>query len=310
MAINPDILARYAANRLRVVRQVRYSQHNENCIDLVLFLNGVPVATAELKTDFTQSIDDAIDQYRFDRYPRPKGQAAEPLLSFPSGALVHFAVSNSEVHMTTQLDGPATRFLPFNQGDHGATGNPVNPQRPPHGVPVGAGLGSARAGWRSSAATWSRSATRRSRSTQIIFPRYPPARRDAEAAGGGARRGAGRQVSRSSTRPARARPTRSRGRRTSWPTCTTRKHKKLFDSVLVVSDRNVIDAQLQEALFDFQRTTGVVATIKSEDGSKSGELAEALSGDKKIVVCTIQTFPFALEGRARAGGDARASGSR
>ena len=72
-------------------------------------------------------------------------------------------------------------------------------------------------------------------------------------------------------------------------------HKKLFDSVLVVSDRNVIDTQLQEAIFDFERTTGVVATIKGEGGSKSGELAEALSGDKKIVVCTIQTFPFALE---------------
>jgi type I restriction enzyme R subunit len=117
LAINADILARYAANRLRVVRQVRYSSANENCIDLVLFLNGLPVATAELKTDFTQSIDDAIDQYRFDRNPRPKGQAVEPLLNFPSGALVHFAVSNSEVHMTTQLAGPATGFLPFNKGD-------------------------------------------------------------------------------------------------------------------------------------------------------------------------------------------------
>ena len=71
--------------------------------------------------------------------------------------------------------------------------------------------------------------------------------------------------------------------------------KKVFDTVLVVSDRNVIDAQLQEALFDFQRTSGVVATITGNDGSKSGELAEALSGDKKIVVCTIQTFPFALK---------------
>ena len=81
LAMNPDILARYAANLLRVVRQVRYSLHNENSIDLVLFLNGLPVATAELKTDFTQSIDDAIDQYRFDRHPQPKGQAAEPLLS-------------------------------------------------------------------------------------------------------------------------------------------------------------------------------------------------------------------------------------
>src|ERR1019366_7725591 len=124
LAINADILARYAANRLRVVRQVHYSQHNENTLDLVLFLNGIPVATAELKTDFTQSIGDAIDQYRFDRHPRPKGQPAEPLLSFPQGALVHFAISNSEVHMVTKLDGPATVFLPFNQGDHGAKGNP------------------------------------------------------------------------------------------------------------------------------------------------------------------------------------------
>jgi type I restriction enzyme R subunit len=125
--LNPDILARYQANRLRVVRQVHYSLHNENSIDLVLFLNGLPVATVELKTDFTQSIDDAIDQYRFDRNPKPKGQAAEPLLSFPNGALVHFAVSNSEVYMVTKLVGAATRFLPFNQGNDGAAGNPGNP---------------------------------------------------------------------------------------------------------------------------------------------------------------------------------------
>src|SRR6185503_3636523 len=101
-------------------------QHNENSLDLVLFLNGVPVATVELKTDFTQGIGDAIDQYRFDRLPRPKGQNPEPLLAFPSGALVHFAVSNREVAMTTKLEGPASRFLPFNQGDDGAAGNPVN----------------------------------------------------------------------------------------------------------------------------------------------------------------------------------------
>ncbi len=83
LAMNADIVARYAANRLRVVRQVHYSTANENSIDLVLFLNGLPVATAELKTDFTQSVEDAVDQYRFDRNPRPKGQHAEPLLSFP-----------------------------------------------------------------------------------------------------------------------------------------------------------------------------------------------------------------------------------
>lgn len=86
LAMNADIVARYQANRLRVVRQVRYSLHNENSIDLVLFLNGIAVATVELKTNFTQSIDDAVDQYRFDRHPRPKGQAAaEPLLDFHAG---------------------------------------------------------------------------------------------------------------------------------------------------------------------------------------------------------------------------------
>ncbi|TIR36780.1 MAG: type I restriction endonuclease subunit R, partial [Mesorhizobium sp.] len=88
LAMNADILARYQANRLRVVRQVRYSLANENAIDLVLFLNGLPVATVELKTDFTQSVADAVDQYKFDRLPNPKGRAPEPLLSFPSGALV------------------------------------------------------------------------------------------------------------------------------------------------------------------------------------------------------------------------------
>ena len=174
LAINPDILARYAANRLRVVRQVQYSLHNENCIDLVLFLNGLPVATVELKTDFTQSVGDAIDQYRFDRHPRPKGQAAEPLLSFPSGALVHFAVSNSEVHMTTRLDGPSyDASCPSTRATTAAAGNPAEPERrASHRLPVGTGLGAARAGSKSWAATWSPRRTRRSRSRRSSSPGF------------------------------------------------------------------------------------------------------------------------------------------
>ena len=127
LAMNPDIMQRYTANRLRVVRQVGYSQHNENSLDLVLFLNGIPVATVELKTDNTQSIDDAVYQYKKDRNPSPKGQSPELLLSFPSGALVHFAVSSSLVRMTTKLAGFGTNFLPFDLGDKGAAGNPLNP---------------------------------------------------------------------------------------------------------------------------------------------------------------------------------------
>ncbi len=154
LGMNPDILARYAANRLRVVRQVRYSVHNENSMDLVLFLNGLAVATGELKTDFTQSVEDAVDQYRFDRNPKPKGQgSAEPLLSFPNGALVHFAVSNSRSAHDHPAGGPATVFLPFNQGDNGGAGNPVNPRTATARPTCGRRCGSAKAGWRSWAAT-------------------------------------------------------------------------------------------------------------------------------------------------------------
>lgn len=123
LAMNEDLQLRYQANRLRVVRQVR--TNHDDIIDLVLFLNGIPVATAELKTDFTQDINAAVDQYRFDRIPKPKGKnTTEPLLDFPRGALVHFAVSNRTVMMTTKLQGPSTSFLPFNLGDNGAAGNP------------------------------------------------------------------------------------------------------------------------------------------------------------------------------------------
>ena len=127
--LNPDILKKYAANRLRVVRQVHHSVNNpQEAIDLVLFLNGIPVATAELKSDFTQNVADAVDQYRFDRHPSPKGGKAEPLLSFPGGALVHFTVSQSEVMMTTRLSGSGTIFLPFNRGNQGGAGNAPNPK--------------------------------------------------------------------------------------------------------------------------------------------------------------------------------------
>lgn len=295
LAMNPDILVRYAANRLRVVRQVRYSLHNENAIDLVLFLNGLPVATVELKSDFTQSVEDAVDQYRFDRLPKAKGQsAAEPLLSFPNGALVHFAVSSREVRMTTRLQGAHTVFLPFNRGDRGAAGNPPNE----------------RGGHRTAylwEAVWARDSwleilgrylvTRKDDKKQIktiIFPRYHQldATRKLLAAvladGPGGKyliqhsAGSGKTNSIAWTAHFLA-------------DLHDAHHRKLFDTVLVVSDRNVLDSQLQEAIFDFERTAGVVATIKGEGVSKSGELATALSSGKKIVVCTIQTFPFALK---------------
>ena len=292
LAINPEIQARYAANRLRVVRQLRYSMHNENCMDLVLFLNGLPVATVELKTDFTQSIDDACDQYRYDRQPKPKGQnAAEPLLSFPNGALVHFAVSNSEVRMTTRLAGAATQFLPFNRGDDGAAGNPANP------------LGHKTAYlWQE---VWGKESwleiigrylvaerDAKKQITKLIFPRYHQLDATRKLLATVLHEGAGHKYL--------IQHSAGSGKTNSiaWTAhfladLHDAQNRKVFDSVLVISDRTVLDAQLQEAIFGFERTTGVVASIKGDSQSKSKELNAALSGGKKIVICTIQTFPFA-----------------
>lgn len=293
LAMNPDLLTRYAANRLRVVRQVRYSLHNENALDLVLFVNGLPVATVEFKTDFTQSVEDAIDQYQADRLPRAKNGATEPLLSFPSGALVHFAVSNIEVHMTTKLNGKDTAFLPFNKGNNGSKGNAPNPEGHPTAYL-----------WEE---VWQRDGwldilgrylvTRKNEKkqiTSIVFPRYHQLDATRKLAGKVLEEGPGQKYL--------IQHSAGSGKTNSIAWCAhflselhDNDDKKLFDSVIVVSDRNVIDTQLQEALDAFQRIKGVVATIKNEEGSKSSALAEALSGGKKIIVCTIQTFPFAIE---------------
>ena len=292
-AVNPDIMDRYNANRLRVVRQLRYSTYNENSIDLVLFLNGIPVATVELKTDNTQSIEDAVFQYKNDRQPHPKGQSAEPLLTFPSGALVHFAVSSSHVKMTTRLQGARTYFLPFDLGDNGAAGNPLNPD-----------------GYRTSylwEQVWQRDSwleilgrymvaerDDKKQIDKIIFPRYHQLDATRKIQQAVLAEGAGKKYL--------IQHSAGSGKTNSiaWSAhfladLHDANDEKVFDTVLVVSDRRVIDGQLQDTIDSFERTAGVVATVKGDQGSKSTELADALSGDKKIVVCTIQTFPFALE---------------
>ena len=294
LALNPAIQTAYDANRLRVVRRVHHSLNDANAsVDLVLFVNGVATATAELKSDFTQSVGDAVDQYRFDREPHPKGGMVEPLLAFPGGALVHFAVSQSEVMMSTRLAGTATEFLPFNRGNAGGAGNAPNPD----------GFATDYL-WRD---VWQRDSwlellgryiigTRNEKKllTGLVFPRYhqlDATRKlvaDVLVQGPG-----GRYLIQHSAGSGKTKTI-------AWSAhflsdLHDAANHKVFDGVLVISDRNVLDVQLQEAIFDFQRTTGVVATITDEHGSKSGQLGEALKAGKKIIVCTIQTFPFALE---------------
>jgi len=294
LAINPVTQRQYAANRLRVVRQVAHSpNHPGNELDLVLFLNGIAVATAELKSDFTQSVGDAVDQYRHDRHPHPRGGVAEPLLAFPGGALVHFAVSQSEVMMTTRLAGQETVFLPFNRGNGGAAGNAPNPD----------GFATAYL-WEE---VWERESwldilhryligkrDDRKQLQGVIFPRYHQLDATRKLVADVLQNGAGQRYL--------IQHSAGSGKTNSiaWSAhfladLHDAAHRKLFDSVLVVSDRTVLDAQLQEAIFDFERTTGVVASITGEHGSKSAQLSQALKEGKKIIVCTIQTFPFALQ---------------
>lgn len=294
LGLNPATQARYAANRLRVLRQVHHSPNQpHDALDLVLCLNGLPVATVELKSDFTQSVHDAVDQYRHDRLPHPKGGVPEPVLAFPGGALVHFAVSQSEVMMSTRLAGTSTRFLPFNRGHDGAAGNAPNPE------------GHATAYlWEE---VWARESwleilhrylvgkrDDKGQLQAVIFPRYHQLDATRKLVADVLANGAGQRYL--------IQHSAGSGKTNSiaWTAhfladLHDAQNAKVFDSVLVVSDRNVLDAQLQEALFDFARTTGVVARISNEAGSKSAQLSQALKDGKKIIVCTLQTFPFALQ---------------
>lgn len=307
-SLNAATLARYEAVRVRVVRQVHYSTASNRSVDLVLFVNGLPVATCELKTDFTQSVADAVEQYKTTRLPRdPASRHVEPLFGFGSRALVHFAVSNDEVWMTTRLAGPKTHFLPFNQGDAGGAGNPPNP----HGS--------------ASSYLWERvlqrdawldilgrflhvETTRRvdpitgaaTTSTALLFPRFHQWQAVTALAAAARAEGAGHRYL--------VQHSAGSGKTRSIPWTAHRLARlhdaadaKVFDSVIVVTDRTVLDDQLQEAIGQIDAAHGVVAAIdedevlRSGEGSKSGVLAKVLADGKLIVVVTIQTFPYALD---------------
>lgn len=290
---NPDTLADYAKMRVRVMRQVHYSaKHPNKALDLVLFVNGIPVATVELKTDFTQTIGNAVDQYRFDRNP-----AGEPLFAFAKRSLVHFVVSNNEVRMTTKLAGAGTRFLPFNQGYDQGAGNPPNP----------AGSASSyfweellqRDAWLQVLGSFVHlqvevdvdpDTGKKTRSEKILFPRYHQWRAVNRLVEASRVEGAGnRYLVQHSAGSGKTNSIAWLAHRLSQ--LHDEQNEKVFDTVVVVTDRTVLDKQLQDAIGQFEKHAGVVQSITRETGgSKSTELAAALSGGKQIVIVTIQTF--------------------
>ncbi|GAA3669985.1 type I restriction enzyme R subunit [Yimella lutea] len=302
-AINPTVNARYVANRLRVMRQVHYSTKNQNSIDLVLFVNGIPVATLELKTDFTQNVGDAKTQYMQDRPP-----AGEPLLGFGTRALVHFAVSNDEVWMTTKLAGDKTVFLPFNRGNDGHKGN---------GPDEDGGSATTylwrdvlqRDQWLDIIGKFIHYETTKSTDEKtgqvstkhmLIFPRFHQLDAVTKIVNDARTNGAGqRYLIQHSAGSGKTRSIAWSAHRLA--TLHNDQNEKVFDTVIVVTDRNVLDAQLQEAIKQIESKAGVVATISSAEASKksftskSAYLTQTLSSGKLIIVVTIQTFPFVLE---------------
>ena len=285
--LNAELQKDYAAVRLRVMQQVHYSTSNEKSIDLVLLCNGIAVATLELKTDLTQNVQAAIQQYQQDRPLKDLvTKKLESLLQPVSGALVHFATSTDEVWMTTALAGAATVFLPFNLGNDMGAGNPVNP-----------------AGYRT-AYLWEQVLQRDAwlnilhhfvflQRKRVMFPRMHQWQavtslvRTATAEGAGKRyliqhsAGSGKTNS------------------ISWlahqlSSAHTAHDSKLFDSVIVVTDRTVLDQQLKDAIRDLQHADGLIASIDNTDGAKSQQLAAALKKRTPIIIVTMQTFPHVL----------------
>ena len=317
--LNPDTLARYKKNRLRVVPEVTYSpwataEHlaetgvkaKEWRIDLVLFVNGIPVATLELKSEFKQAVHNAMRQYRSTRLPvDPVTKKPEPLLTFKRGALVHFAVSQYEVYMTTRLEGESTFFLPFNKGTHdGGAGNdaPVDVNQyatdylwnevllPDNLLKI---LGRYVHLQIEDKEDWE---GRKHKKESLIFPRYhqwdvvnkllDAARTEGPGHKYLIQHSAGSGKSNSIAWSAHQ-----------LSSLYDDKGNKLFHSVIVVTDRTVLDAQLQDTIAQFEQTDGVVGRINNQegDGSKSEKLAKALENSQPIIIVTIQTFPFVLK---------------
>lgn len=317
--LNPETLARYQKNRLRVVPEVVYSpwateEHLAETgakakawrIDLVLFVNGLPVVTLELKSEFKQAVQNAIHQYKTTRFPvDPITKKPEPLLTFKRGALVHFAVSQYEAYMATRLEGENTFFLPFNKGTRdGGAGNDVPDDINQYATDylwnealLPANLLNILARFVhlqiEEKEDWE---GRKYKKEAMIFPRYhqwdvvnkllTAARSEGPGHKYLIQHSAGSGKSNSIAWVAHQ-----------LSALYDQNGKKQFDSVIIVTDRTVLDAQLQDTIYQFEHVDGVVGRInnKEGDGSKSEKLANALENSQPIIIVTIQTFPFVLK---------------
>ena len=288
--LNPETQRLYAANRLALTRQLRYSPRHNKALDLAISLNGIPIATAELKNHLTgQTWRDAVKQYEDNR------DAKDLVFQFKKRALVHFAVDPDEVYMTTRLAGKATQFLPFNLGDGGGAGNPENP----------AGYRT----WYLWEQVWQRDSLLeimarfvhleiedkmvggyRVHKEKMIFPRYHQLAAVHKLVDTAQAEGVGHNYLIEHSAGS------GKSNTIAWlvhrlASLHDDQDRKVFDSVVVVTDRLVLDQQLQNTIYQFEHKQGVVVKIEED----SAQLAAALAHGTPIVVTTLQKFPFVTD---------------
>jgi type I restriction enzyme, R subunit len=282
--LNPDLVKLYQANILSVMRQVRYSQKNENAIDVVLFVNGIPVATLELKNLLTGStFRHAERQYRSDRAP-----AGEPLLTFKRGALVHFALDEDNVSMTSRLQNGKTRFLPFNRGNNGGAGNPeladdfrvayLYRDLPNCSAVFG------REKWLGIMGRFLHLESDEGKE-ELIFPRFQQLDAVTKMMSHARAFGSGHDYLIQHSAGS------GKSNTIGWTAHQAinlhdAEDRPVFDTAIIVTDRVVLDRQLQNTVEQFEQTKGVVKKI---DGT-SRQLKAAIEDGSRIIITTIQKF--------------------
>lgn len=280
--LNELLAEKYWANRMTVVRQLHYSTKNENSVDTVLFVNGIPVVTLELKNQLTgQTYRNAIDQYKRSR------PASEVLFGLNRRAVVHFAVDTDEVWMTTKLAGMDTVFLPFNRGFDNGAGNPPVP------------------GKYKTSYLWEEVLAKDSlldilhrfvqfiphendrRKDKLIFPRYHQLDAVRALVADAKNYGAGKNYLVQHSAGS------GKSNTIAWlahhlSSLHDDQQRAVFDSIIVITDRRVLDKQLQDTIYAMDHTAGVVVRVDKN----ARQLTEALADGSKIIISTLQKFPF------------------
>ncbi len=289
--LNPDAVQMYNSNSLKVYRQIYYSKKNKNSVDIVLGLNGLPVATLELKNQFTgQNVSHAKRQYKDTRDPK------ELLFSFKKRALVHFSVDSDEVFMATKLEGYKTFWLPFNQGNGNGKGNPISKTKDYRTAYLWNYI-LQKDSWLQILQQFIHLQTEEVISNgkiykkeKMIFPRYHQLDAVREITDDTLKNGAGKNYL--------VQHSAGSGKSNSIAWLAYRltslhnaKNERIFDSVIVVTDRRVLDQQLQNTIYQFEHKQGVVQKIDKD----SKQLADAISNGTNIIITTLQKFPYVID---------------